>query len=80
MVLNQFGILRADALVALAITVLIGSAAWQVAREAIDVLMDRELPDAERDHIRAVALAVPGVCGAHNLRTRKSSSTRIIPC
>mgnify|MGYP001810471076 CR=1 FL=1 len=46
--------------------------AWQVARGALDTLMDRELPDGERERIRALALAHPGVLDLHDLRTRTS--------
>ncbi len=34
------------------------------------MLMDRELPDAERARIRALALANPKVRAVHDLRTR----------
>ena len=44
--------------------------AWQIARGAFDMLMDRELPDAERARIRALALANPAVRAVHDLRTR----------
>ncbi len=44
--------------------------AWKIARGAFDMLMDRELPDAERARIRALALANPKVRAVHDLRTR----------
>lgn len=76
--LSAYGVLSADAIVALLIAIMIGFAAWKVARDAVDILMDHELPDPERDEILALALQVPGVLGVHNLRTRRSATTRII--
>ncbi len=49
-----------------------------VGRDAYNVLMDRELPQPERDRIRAVVLADRRVRGMHDLRTRSSSTTQFI--
>ncbi len=46
--------------------------AWWVARGSLDMLMDRELPDADRRRIRDIALANPSVRALHDLRTRTS--------
>ncbi|MGE0044523.1 MAG: cation diffusion facilitator family transporter [Hyphomonadaceae bacterium] len=46
--------------------------AWSVAKGAGDHLMDREMPDAERARIRALALEDHNVRGVHDLRTRMS--------
>jgi len=62
----------ADPLFALAIAVWLMVNALGIARGAIETLMDHELPDAERDRIRAVALDHPGVLDLHDLRTRSS--------
>ena len=43
-----------------------------VFREASAQLMDRELPDSERERIVALATADPRVLGVHQLRTRAS--------
>lgn len=59
-----------DAAAALAVAVWLGWTAWQVARTAVDQLMDRELPDEERDRIRAIALDDPQIRNVHQLRTR----------
>jgi ferrous-iron efflux pump FieF len=61
---------RADPVIAIAISGFIVWAAISIAREALDHLMDRELPDAERARIRAIALAHPRVIGCHDMRTR----------
>jgi len=52
--------------------------AWKVANKAIVHLMDRELPDAERERIRAIALAHPEVRAVHDLRTRAAGPTAFI--
>ena len=46
--------------------------AWSIARSSLDMLMDRELPDDERQRIRGIALAQPEVKALHELRTRAS--------
>ena len=46
--------------------------AWQIAKGALDMLMDRELPEQDRQKIRDLALAHPLVVGIHDLRTRAS--------
>ena len=52
--------------------------AWQIARGSYDMLMDRELPDAERARIRALALANPAVRAVHDLRTRGAGPNSFI--
>jgi ferrous-iron efflux pump FieF len=52
--------------------------AWQVGRGALDVLMDRELPDADRLRIVDIAKHHPEVQDIHDLRTRSSGLTRFI--
>ena len=44
--------------------------AGHITREALSQLLDRELPRAERQRIKEVALACAGVRGLHDLRTR----------
>jgi ferrous-iron efflux pump FieF len=42
------------------------------------MLMDRELPDEERQRIRELAMTEPEVRGVHDLRTRASGPQRFI--
>jgi ferrous-iron efflux pump FieF len=51
---------------------------WRVAREMLDMLMDRELPDAERRRIRAIAQSQAGVLAVHDLRTRGAGQSAFI--
>ena len=54
---SWFGWLYADPIFGTAIAVYILYNAWLIVREALDMLMDRELPDDERQRIREIALA-----------------------
>jgi ferrous-iron efflux pump FieF len=64
----------ADPLFAVAIAGYIVWGAWQIAYGALNVLMDHELPDADRQRIRAIAMAHPEVRALHDLRTRTSGT------
>lgn len=44
--------------------------AWRIVRLSLDMLMDRELPDATRQKIRDICLQHPEVRRVHDLRTR----------
>ena len=46
--------------------------------EAVQSLLDRALPDEERQEIIDIVTSWPGVNGAHDLRTRQSGPTRFI--
>jgi ferrous-iron efflux pump FieF len=60
----------ADPLFAIGIAAYILFTAWQIFRGALDMLMDRELPDEMRARIRKIALENPRVKSVHDLRTR----------
>lgn len=62
----------ADPLVGVAVAAWLAWSAWGVAQGALDQMMDRELPDEERDRICALVLADDRVRGVHQLRTRGS--------
>jgi ferrous-iron efflux pump FieF len=52
--------------------------AVRLARLALVQLMDQELPDDEREKIRAIAQSHPDVAAAHDLRTRVAGPTAFI--
>ena len=52
--------------------------AWKIALASLDALMDRELPESDRERIREIARAQPGVLDLHDLRTRSSGLTGFI--
>lgn len=61
-----------DPLFAIAIALYILYSAWEIVKRAFDHLMDRELPDEEREHIKVIARSHPEVRGMHDLRSRRS--------
>ena len=61
-----------DPLVALLVAGYILRSAWAIMRTALDGLMDRELPDADRARIVAIVRSHPEVRGVHDLRTRRA--------
>jgi len=63
-----------DAVFAIAIALYILYSAWAIVRVALDHLMDRELPDEERQQIKRIARAHPRVHGMHDLRSRRSGT------
>jgi len=63
-----------DPLFGIAIGVYILWSAIKIARLSLDLLMDRELPDADRARIRQLALAHPEVRNVHDLRTRSTGA------
>lgn len=69
---SEMGWAIADPLFAIAIAFYILHGAYEIGIEAYHVLMDRELPDEDRDQIRELALSHPQVNGLHDLRTRQS--------
>ena len=68
----------ADPVFALGIAAYLLWNAKGIGGEALDMLMDRELPDEERQTILALARAHPGVLGVHDLRTRAAGPIRFI--
>ena len=67
-----------DPLIALAIAAYILYSAWCIAKESLELLMDRELPDEDRELIKKIAKAHSETRGIHDLRTRKSGVTVFI--
>lgn len=66
------GVQRGDATLGIVIALYVGYGAWRVGREAINTLMDRELPEPVQQRIREIVARQPGVEGIHDLRTRQS--------
>lgn len=66
------GWLYADGVFGMLIAGYIFYGSSQIARPAINMLMDREMPDADREAIFNMALGNPEVRGLHELKTRLS--------
>ena len=62
----------ADPIIAIVIAGVIIHAAVRVALNAIQQLMDHELPEEDRERIRRIVLEHPDVLDCHDLRTRRS--------
>ena len=62
----------ADPIFAIIIAIFIIVSAWKIARNSLDQLMDRELPDEDREKIKQIALAHTDVLDIHDFRTRAS--------
>jgi len=67
-----FGWTFADPIFAIGIAIYIVWTAWGIVRQSLDQLMDRELPDEQRQQIEDIATAHPEVVALHDLRTRSS--------
>jgi ferrous-iron efflux pump FieF len=76
--INLTGWAFLDPIFAIAIALYIMWTSWRIAREMLDMLMDRELPDEDRKRIRAIATAHPGVAAVHDLRTRASGRNAFV--
>ncbi|MDP9711769.1 UNVERIFIED_ORG: cation diffusion facilitator family transporter [Pseudomonas fluorescens] len=74
LVLAGVGFEQLDAWFGLGIAAYILWSAIQIARESFSVLMDEELPADVSQHMLELACSVPGVLGAHDLRTRISGN------
>ncbi|MGE8362935.1 cation diffusion facilitator family transporter [Pseudomonas sp.] len=72
--LTAFGWQQMDALFAIGIAFYILWSAISIVREAVAVLMDQELSPEVSEQMHQLACAVPGVLGAHDLRTRVSGT------
>ena len=67
-----------DAMFAIGIAIYILYSAWEIVKQAFDHLMDRELPDVERDNIQRIASEHKDVHGMHDLRSRRSGIATFI--
>lgn len=67
-----------DAIFAIGIAIYILYSSWEIVRQSLDDLMDRELPDAEREEIKRIALSHADVRGMHDLRSRRSGIATFI--
>ena len=76
--LSGLGYLKADAIFAILLGIYIFWSAIQIGYEAIQTLLDRQLPEDECQLIKDLCCSVEGVVGTHDLRTRFSGPVRFI--
>ena len=67
-----------DALFACAIAIYILYSAWEIITVSYDHLMDRELPDEQREEIERLVLQHKSARGLHDLRSRHSGTVSFI--
>ena len=72
------GLPLADPVFALGIAAYVIHSAWTIVRNAFDQLMDRELPDADRQRILQIATGHREVRDLHELRTRMAGQDLFI--
>ncbi len=73
--LSLSGFEYVDGIIALIISLFIIYSAWEIIVDAINLLMDRELPDSERNRIIELVKGHDQVRGLHDLRTRRSGNS-----
>ena len=71
---SELGMTLADPIFAIGIALFISYTAWKIGMEALNILMDHELPYDDRRKIIEIACAQDGVEGVHDLRTRFSGT------
>ena len=73
-----FGWWWIDPAIGLAIALFIAWTALRIGREALDMLMDREMDDSDRDRIKEIVRGHSEVMNLHDLRTRIAGRDRFI--
>jgi ferrous-iron efflux pump FieF len=74
----EFGWLIADPIVGFIVAAGLAYSAVHVFRQSYDQLMDRELPDIERDRIKTIVMQHRDVRNLHDLRTRAAGISTFI--
>jgi ferrous-iron efflux pump FieF len=75
---SEFGWLLVDPIVGLGVAAILAWSAWHVFRQSYDQLMDRELPDTDRERIKEIVRAHADVRDVHDLRTRAAGVRQFI--
>jgi ferrous-iron efflux pump FieF len=79
LLLTRFlGLWWVDPLFGLLVALFIAWTALSIGRASLDMLMDREMDDADREKIKAIVRDHPEVLNLHDLRTRLAGQDRFI--
>jgi ferrous-iron efflux pump FieF len=78
LIIMGFGWTFVDPLLAVLVSGFLMWNAKSVAVQSLEMLLDRELPDQERNNLRILALGHLGVRNVHDLRTRRSGQSGFI--
>lgn len=76
--LIYWGWMGADVLFAILIVIFILHSAWEIIQESWHTLIDHELPDEDREKIKAILMTHEHAEGLHDLRTRQSGVQQFI--
>jgi ferrous-iron efflux pump FieF len=76
--LAYYGVLYADPLFAIGVAGYLLYNSWDIATESASHLMDKELPDEEKQSIFEIAHAHIDVYGVHGIRTRQGGKVKFI--
>jgi ferrous-iron efflux pump FieF len=74
----RFGIIWADPAIAMAIAVIVLWSTREIGIRAFNNLMDREMPDVEKEKIFAIVKAIPEIQSIHQMKTRHSGTKAFI--
>jgi ferrous-iron efflux pump FieF len=72
------GVALIDPLVGMLIAIIVLHSASGIARRSLQILLDHEIPQTDRDTIAALACSHTDVCGLHDMKTRFGGSHYIV--
>ncbi|MGY4677435.1 cation diffusion facilitator family transporter [Pasteurella sp. P03HT] len=78
LILTLWDVVIADAIGAIVIAIYILVSALKMLFDAVQLLLDRALPDEEIQQIEQIIMSDPRILGFHDLRTRQSGAVRFI--
>jgi len=76
--LAYYGVLYADPVFALGVAGYLLYNSWDIARDSADHLMDKELPDDEKQRVLTLSKGHADVYGVHGVRTRQGGKIKFI--
>lgn len=75
---HYFNLWWVDPIIAIAIALWLARLAYGIGKKAVDMLMDKELPEEDREKIKKIIRKTKNVLGFHDLRTHKSGQVVMI--
>lgn len=76
--LAGYGVTYADPLFAIGVAGYLLYNSWDIAKDSAAHLMDKELPDEEKEKVMTIVNAHAGVYGAHDIRTRQGGKIKFV--
>ena len=75
---TKFGLPSADPIIGIVVAGILAFGVFNIFRQSYDQLMDRELPDEDRERIKTIVMRHEGVFDMHDLRTRAAGTRSFI--